>query len=248
MSTVLSLPSVLVVEDDKDIQSLLSLALSQAGFNVTLVKTVAEALASTAEASPDIAVVDWMLPQGSGVQLVQQWRKRPEGIHFPILFLTARQEERDKLLAFEHGADDYLTKPFSVKELVARLNALLRRTQSRQQHTHQHSLEDIHQVGALRLDTSSHRVTLGSDIINMNPTEFKLLLFFITHQERVYTRAQLLDQVWGYHSALEERTIDVHIRRLRKAFETHQAENLIETVRGVGYRFNPHVLDICLPH
>jgi two-component system, OmpR family, phosphate regulon response regulator PhoB len=241
MESSSSLPSILVVEDDRDIQTLLVFALSQAGFQVYTTRTVSEALAHTQQHLPSAIILDWMLPQGSGIQLAQRWRNQANTAKIPILFLTARQEESDKLLAFEQGADDYLTKPFSIKELVARVGALLRRSQN----THASEPKDIYTAGHLRLDVSMHKVCLGTLTIAMNPTEFKLLLFFMTHRERVYSRTQILDLVWGYNTALEERTVDVHIRRLRKAFEPYHIENTIETVRGIGYRFNADTLITC---
>lgn len=233
--------SVLIVEDDRDIQRLLTITLSQAGFSVDAVRTVAEALAFTKQTIPDIAVIDWMLPQGSGIQLIQHLRNQSETSALPILLLTAKQEEHDKLMAFERGADDYLTKPFSSKELVARLNALLRRAQRSLNNSAQNEA-DQHSAGPIRLDLATHRVTVQGQDINLNPTEFRLLHFFMTHRDRVYSRAQILDLVWGYNATLEERTVDVHIRRLRKALEPFQAEALIETVRSVGYRFNADAL------
>lgn len=232
-------PSILVVEDDRDIQSLLTMILSQAGFVVKTARTVAEAMTCSREAIPDAAIVDWMLPQGSGIQLIQHWRGDSKTAAIPVLFLTAKQEEHDKLMAFERGADDYLTKPFSSKELVARLNALLRRTQRT---TSSATSTDHYTAGPLHLDLATHRVTICNQLIELNPSEFRLLHFFMTHPGRVYSRSQILDLVWGYNAALEERTVDVHIRRLRKALEPFQAETLIETVRSVGYRLHAEAL------
>ncbi len=236
-------PSILVVEDDRDIQCLLKMVLAQAGYSVVTARTVAEALALTKSAVPDAAIVDWMLPQGSGVQLIQHWRTNSETTAIPVLLLTEKQEDQDKLLAFERGADDYLTKPFSSKELIARIHALLRRAQRAQPGSDAGTAADQLRAGPLYLDIAAHRITIQDNIINVNPTEFRLLHFFMTHRDRVYSRTQILDHVWGYNVALEERTVDVHIRRLRKALEPFHADALIETVRSVGYRLNTDALD-----
>ncbi|MES2206143.1 MAG: winged helix-turn-helix domain-containing protein [Pseudomonadota bacterium] len=231
--------SILVVEDDRDIQYLLKMALSQAGFSVECVRTMPEAIAQSQKKLPDAAIIDWMLPQGSGLQLLHHWRHSDYAANLPTLFLTAKQEEDDKLKAFEKGIDDYLTKPFSTKELIARLHALLRRS---------HPLNAIAdsadqcRIGALHLDMAQHRLSYKGEEIIINPTEFRLFQFFMTHRERVYSRTQLLDSVWGINAELEERTVDVHIRRLRKALENHEIQGIIETVRSVGYRFNAEAL------
>ncbi len=232
-------PSILVVEDDHDIQCLLKMALSQAGFDVECVRTMPEAIAQSQKKLPDAAIIDWMLPQGSGLQLLHHWRHSDYAAKLPALFLTAKQEEDDKLKAFEKGIDDYLTKPFSIKELIARLHALLRRSHPLNAET---GTDDQCRIGSLYLDMAKHRLSYKSQEININPTEFRLLHFFMTHRERVYSRAQILDMVWSINAELEERTVDVHIRRLRKALEAYQIQGIIETVRSIGYRFNAEAL------
>jgi two-component system phosphate regulon response regulator PhoB len=183
------------------------------------------------EALPDLVLLDWMLPGMSGVDLARLLRSEARTRMLPIIMLTARAEERDKIEALELGADDYVTKPFSPRELMARIKAVLRR------HAPQVT-EDVVELGGLRLDPSTHRITAGGADVNLGPTEFRLLHYLMTHPERVHSRTQLLDQVWGDHVFVEERTVDVHIRRLRAALEPGGHDALIQTVRGSGYRIS----------
>jgi two-component system phosphate regulon response regulator PhoB len=183
------------------------------------------------EALPDLILLDWMLPGMSGLDLARALRNEPRTRQVPIIMLTARGEERDKVQGLESGADDYVTKPFSPRELLARIQAVLRRQRPQ-------ATEDCVEVGGLRLDPATHRVTAAGTPVNLGPTEFRLLHFLITHPERVHSRAQLLDQVWGDHVFVEERTVDVHIRRLRGALEPTSLDALIQTVRGSGYRLS----------
>lgn len=221
--------NILVVEDEPSIQTLISLNLEHAGFSVTLASSAEEGERSIKQVLPDAVILDWMLPVQSGVALAKKLRSDDRTRDLPILMLTARIHEDDKILGLEVGADDYITKPFSPKELVARIRAVLRRRTP-------HLSEDIIEMGLLTINPATHRAQCGETTIEMGPTEFRLLLFFVTHPERVYTRTQLLNEVWGDHVFIEERTIDVHIRRLRSALEACQYQDMIETVRGTGYR------------
>jgi len=184
-----------------------------------------------AEPFPDLVLLDWMLPGGSGINFIKHMKREELTRNIPVVMLTARGEEEDKVRGLEVGADDYITKPFSPKELVARLKAVIRRVTPT-------ALEDVIDVQGLKLDPVSHRVTANDNALEMGPTEFKMLHFFMTHQERVYSREQLLNNVWGTNVYVEDRTVDVHIRRLRKALEEAGHDKLIQTVRGAGYRFS----------
>ncbi|MDG2626884.1 phosphate regulon transcriptional regulator PhoB, partial [Vibrio parahaemolyticus] len=184
-----------------------------------------------AEPFPDLVLLDWMLPGGSGINFIKHMKREELTRNIPVVMLTARGEEEDKVRGLEVGADDYITKPFSPKELVARLKAVIRRVTPT-------ALEDVIDVQGLKLDPVSHRVTANDAPLDMGPTEFKMLHFFMTHQERVYSREQLLNNVWGTNVYVEDRTVDVHIRRLRKALEAAGHDKLIQTVRGAGYRFS----------
>jgi two-component system phosphate regulon response regulator PhoB len=183
---------------------------------------------------PDLILLDWMLPGTSGVDLAQKLRHNTRTRELPIILLTARGEEENKIKGLEAGADDYVTKPFSTQELIARIRAVLRRTVAQ-------GSEDIIKMGDLSLDTVSHRVMVQETPVELGPTEFRLLHFFMSHAERVFSRSQLLDQVWGNNVYIEERTVDVHIRRLRRALETYGCDKYIQTVRGAGYRFSEQV-------
>ena len=222
--------TILVVEDEPAIQSLIEVNLRRAGHVVQLAPDAETARRMVQEALPDLVLLDWMLPGMSGVDFARLLRSEARTRPLPIIMLTARAEERDKIEGLDLGADDYVTKPFSPRELVARIKAGLRR------HAPQ-ATEDVVELGSLRLDPATHRVTAGSEEINLGPTEFRLLHFLMTHPERVHARSQLLDQVWGDHVFVEERTVDVHIRRLRKALEPSLHDRLVQTVRGSGYRF-----------
>jgi len=223
--------TILVVEDEPAIQSLIDVNLRRAGHLVRLAADAEAARRLVQEALPDLVLLDWMLPGMSGVDFARQLRAAPRTRALPVIMLTARAEERDKIEALELGADDYVTKPFSPRELMARIKAVLRR------HAPQ-STDDAVELGGLRLDPATHRVMADDAEIPLGPTEFRLLHFLMTHPERVHGRSQLLDQVWGDHVFVEERTVDVHIRRLRAALEATGHDRLIQTVRGSGYRIS----------
>ncbi len=222
---------ILVIEDERPIREMIAFGLRRAGFEVREAEDCRSARAELADRRPDLLLVDWMLPDMSGLELTRQLKRDRDTRELPIILLTARAEEPDKVSGLEGGADDYVTKPFSPRELVARINAVLRRA------TPQGSGDAIEFEG-LRLDQASHRVLAGERPVALGPTEFRMLEFFMTHPERVYSREQLLDRVWGGNVYVEERTIDVHIRRLRKALEEFGYDRLIQTVRGAGYRFS----------
>ncbi|MEC4726453.1 phosphate regulon transcriptional regulator PhoB [Shewanella sp. D64] len=222
---------ILIVEDELAIREMLTFVLEQHGFVVTAAEDFDSALDMVCEPYPDLVLLDWMFPGGSGIQLAKRLRQDEFTRQIPIIMLTARGEEEDKVRGLEVGADDYITKPFSPKELVARIKAVIRRSSPT-------SLEEPIDVQGLMLDPISHRVTVDNKVLEMGPTEFRLLHFFMTHPERVYSREQLLDNVWGTNVYVEDRTVDVHIRRLRKAIEPSSHDRLIQTVRGAGYRFS----------
>jgi two-component system, OmpR family, phosphate regulon response regulator PhoB len=224
---------VLVVEDESAIAELISINLRHAGYEVTLAATADQAQALVDRVLPDLVLLDWMLPGQSGLQLARRWRGETRTRELPIIMLTARNEEADKISGLDAGADDYLTKPFSTKELLARMRAVLRRKAPE-------ALDSAVEIGGLVLDPSTRRVTRRLDgetkEVKVGPTEFRLLHFLMTHPERVHSRAQLLDRVWGDHVFIEERTVDVHVKRLRESLAPAQCSHLIETVRGAGYR------------
>lgn len=224
--------TVLVVEDEPSIQELIATSLQHAGHRVLRADSAEEAEQLVSETLPDLVLLDWMLPGIGGIQYARRLRGAERTRRLPIIMLTARGEEHDKLAGLEAGADDYLTKPFSPRELQARIKAVLRRRTPQM-------TEDCVEVEGLRVDPVSHRVHGNGQAIDLGPTEFRLLHFFMTHAERVHSRAQLLDQVWGDHVFVEERTVDVHIRRLRASLELTLHDRLIQTVRGSGYRFSP---------
>ena len=222
--------TVLVVEDDPDIRELLRFTLERAGLKVVEAESGEDALTVLDGPQPSLAIIDWMLPGINGVELTQRLRKDPLTSAIPLIMLTARGEEADKLKSFDSGIDDYLTKPFSPKELVARVKALIRRTGLP---------EDGHIiVQGLDLDINAHRLTINGDPIPIGPTEFKLLELLMSNPNRAFGRAQLLDRVWGRSVYVEERTVDVHILRLRKALSKFDLDRLVQTVRGIGYRFS----------
>jgi len=225
---------VLVVEDESAIAELISINLRHAGFDVSLAASADEAQRAVDGTLPDLVLLDWMLPGQSGMALARQWRGTARTRDLPIIMLTARAEEMDKVSGLDAGADDYLTKPFSTKELLARIRAVLRRKAPE-------ALDAAVAIGELTLDPSTHRVTGDGAEIKLGPTEFRLLHFFMTHPERVHSRSQLLDRVWGDHVFIEERTVDVHVKRLRDALEPALCHRMIETVRGAGYRLTQHV-------
>lgn len=223
--------TILVVEDEPSIQELIAASLQHAGHRTLRADTAEDAVRLVNETLPDVVLLDWMLPGMSGIQYARRLRAEERTRDLPIIMLTARSEEHDKVSGLEAGADDYLTKPFSPRELQARIKAVLRRRAPQM-------TEDCVDVEGLRIDPVTHRVTGNGKPIDLGPTEFRLLHFFMTHIERVHTRAQLLDQVWGDHIFVEERTVDVHIRRLRASLEATGHDRLIQTVRGTGYRFS----------
>jgi len=222
---------ILIVEDEPAIQELLVFNVNQAGFMALRAGDAEEAWQQIRDHAPDLILLDWMLPSTSGVVLAKQLRSEARTRDIPIIMLTARGDERDKVLGLESGADDYITKPFSPRELMARIRAVMRR------HIPVLADEKV-AAGGLELSPDSHRVTARGLAIDLGPTEFRLLHFFMTHAERVYSRTQLLDQVWGTQVFVEERTVDVHIRRLRASLESTGLDGLIQTVRGSGYRFS----------
>jgi two-component system phosphate regulon response regulator PhoB len=222
--------TVLVVEDEPQIQELVAVNLEHIGHKVLRAASAEEAEAAIRHALPDVLVLDWMLPGESGLAFARRLRADERTRELPILMLTARAMEQDKISGLEAGADDYLTKPFSPKELAARIKAVLRRRSPQLS-------GDAVEVEGLRLDPSTKRIKVGEKRVELSPSEFRLLHFLMTHPGRVYTRAQLLDHVWGDHVFIEERTVDVHIRRLRKALEPTGHHRLIDTVRGSGYGF-----------
>ena len=223
--------NILVVEDEPAIQELIAANLTRAGHTVLRATDGETGLRIVKEALPDLILLDWMLPGISGLDFARRLRADSRTRDVPVIMLTARGEEVDKIAGLEAGADDYITKPFSPRELVARIKAVLRRRAPQ-------ATEEPVEIGGLRLDPSTHRVSGGNQPINLGPTEFRLLHFLMTHPERVHSRAQLLDHVWGDHVFVEERTVDVHIRRLRSALEPQRFEHLVQTVRGAGYRFS----------
>ena len=222
---------ILIVEDEPAIQELLAFNVMQAGFQALRAEDADSAWQQIRSNVPDLILLDWMLPNTSGVILAKQFRADARTQNIPIIMLTARGEERDKILGLESGVDDYITKPFSPRELMARIRAVLRR------HVPIVSDEMV-TAGGLELSPATHRIKAKGMGIELGPTEFRLLHFFMTHAERVYSRTQLLDQVWGTQAFVEERTVDVHIRRLRAALEPAKMDGLIQTVRGSGYRFS----------
>ncbi len=222
--------TILVVEDEPAIQELISVNLSFAGHKVLRALDAEQAKVLINAELPDLILLDWMLPGSTGLALARNLRSSERTRDIPIIMLTAKSSEADKVEGLESGADDYITKPFSPKELMARIKAVLRRRAPQ-------LTDDEIEISGLKLDPVSHRITGNGSNLPLGPTEFRLLHFFMTHPERVFTRGQLLDQVWGDHVFLEERTVDVHIRRLRKALEPSGHHNLVETVRGSGYRF-----------
>ncbi|MCF6239229.1 MAG: phosphate regulon transcriptional regulator PhoB [Candidatus Marinimicrobia bacterium] len=224
-------PTILIIEDESAVREMLRFTLQQQDLNVQeAVETIA-AEQIIAQTPPDLILLDWMLPGRSGVEFARQLKSTAKTASIPIIMLTARGEEDDKVQGLESGADDYITKPFSTRELIARIRAILRRNAS------SGPAEKI-RIKGLSLDPATHRVQADKKSVALGPTEFRLLHFFMTHTERVYSRTQLLDQVWGTNVYVEERTVDVHIRRLRKALEPSGHDRLLQTVRGAGYRFS----------
>ena len=222
---------VLVVEDEEVIREMLELALCQSGFAVELAADVGEAEILLDKSVPDIILLDWMLPGVSGIDWARRLKKDELYAEIPIILLTARGAEEDKVKGLDSGADDYVTKPFSPKELSARIRAVLRRAGSL-------AGQSTMEMAGLRLDSEQHRFSIEGTTVELSPTEYRLMEFFMSHPQRVYSRNQLLDQVWGRSTFIEDRTVDVHIRRLRKMLIRHGRDELIQTVRGFGYRFS----------
>ena len=226
-----SLSQILVVDDERAIREMISLALSREGFTCLEAANAHEAEKLIQDEKPDLVLLDWMMPGVSGIDFVRRLRKGEQTRALPVIMLTAKTGEQDKVQGLETGADDYLAKPFSTRELIARIRALLRRSTG---------LDDtpVHSVEGLSLDEATHRVRAGDKLVDLGPTEFKLLNFFMQNPERVFSREQVLNSVWGERVYVEDRTVDVHIRRLRKALEPTGHDKLIQTVRGAGYRFS----------
>jgi two-component system phosphate regulon response regulator PhoB len=225
---------ILLVEDEAAIREMTAMALERAGYEVREAEDALHAERVLSDGLPDLILLDWMLPGGSGIELARRFRRDEYTRGVPIIMLTARSEEEDRIRGLDSGADDYVTKPFSPRELIARIKAVIRRANPEQD-------EGVLEVKGLMLDTHSHRVSANGNVLDMGPTEFRLLQFFMAHPERVYSRTQLLDMVWSRGSFVEERTVDVHIRRLRKALENDGFDGFIQTVRGAGYRFSSQV-------
>jgi len=225
--------SVLIVDDEAPIREMIAVALEMAGYNCLEAENANEAHGLIVDDKPDMVLLDWMMPGSSGIEFARRLRKDETTADIPIIMLTAKGDEDNKIKGLEAGVDDYITKPFSPRELVARLKAVLRRTTPK-------GIEEPVSVDELTLDPISHRVTSDQNPIELGPTEFRLLQFFMTHQDRAYSRGQLLDMVWGGNVYVEERTVDVHIRRLRKALGDRH-DYLVQTVRGTGYRFSANV-------
>jgi two-component system, OmpR family, phosphate regulon response regulator PhoB len=226
--------NVLVVEDEEAIREMLVMVLEQAGFSAQAVADARQGMAVLNESRPDMILLDWMLPGISGVEWAKRLKKDDAYGEIPIILVTARGEEEDMIRGLDVGADDYLTKPFSPRELIARIRAVLRRTGKV-------GRSGKLRFGGVEVDVDEHRVSVGERDITVSPTEYRLLEFFLSHPGKVYSRTQLLDQVWGRSAYIEERTVDVHIRRLRKILAEHGREDLVQTVRGFGYRFSGHV-------
>ncbi len=220
-------PGVLIVEDEPAIAELIAVNLRHNGFRPTWAMDSASAQRELDAVLPDVILLDWMLPGESGLSLAKRWRSNARTKAVPIIMLTARGDEADRVAGLDAGADDYIAKPFSTKEMLARIRAVLRRRAPEQ-------AGGVVSIGALSLDASTHRVTFNQQLLKLGPTEFKLLYFLMNHAERVHSRSQLLDKVWGDHVFIEERTVDVHVKRLREALG--EAGLMVETVRGAGYR------------
>lgn len=222
---------ILIVEDEPAIRDMVAFALRKADMEPAHAADARAAQDMIAERVPDLILLDWMLPGVSGLDLARRLRKDDLTRSVPIIMLTARGEETDRVGGLDAGVDDYVVKPFSPRELIARINALIRRSRGS-------DTDGMIEIGALRIDSAAHRVYAGSETVPIGPTEYRLLHFFITHAERVYSRSQLLDYVWGGSVYVEERTVDVHIRRLRQTLEPFGCAGLLQTVRGAGYRFS----------
>lgn len=223
--------TILVVDDETSIREMLVISLESAGYNVLQAENAKTAHSLVLDKHPDLILLDWMMPVTTGLELLRRLKRDEMTDHIPVIMLTAKAEESSKISGLDSGADDYIAKPFSPRELLSRIKAILRRV-SREE------LKDTIVVGDLEFDPLEHRISIAGNLINLAPTEFRLLQFFLTHQERVYSRDQILDYVWGKNVYLDERTVDVHIRRLRKAISVAGHDEYVQTVRGAGYRFS----------
>jgi len=221
---------ILIVEDERPIREMIAFHLSRAGYDTLEAEDSRQARKLLADERPALALIDWMLPDMSGLELTRMMKRDNEFEDVAVIMLTARADEHDKVSGLEGGADDYMTKPFSPRELVARIKAVLRRSGATD--------DEVVVAGDIALDSAAHRVSVNSKEIHLGPTEYRLLKYLMTHADRVYSRNQLLDRVWGANVYVEERTVDVHVRRLRKALTEHGVERYIQTVRGAGYRFS----------
>ena len=222
---------ILIVDDEPAIRDMVAFALRKGDYQPVHAGDAREAQSAITERVPDLILLDWMLPGISGLELARRWRRDELTRDVPIIMLTARGEENDRVSGLESGVDDYVVKPFSARELLARIKAVLRRSRDDEE-------DGSVTIGQLRIDGAAHRVFAGDTPVHVGPTEYRLLHFFMTHADRVYSRSQLLDHVWGGNVYVEERTVDVHIRRLRKALEPCQLDEMVQTVRGSGYRFS----------
>lgn len=227
--------TILIVDDEAPIRDMLRIALEMAEYNCIEAKNAYEAQVSVTDDSPDLVLLDWMMPDVSGLDLLRRWRRQEETKNLPVIMLTAKVDEENTIKGLDSGADDYITKPFSPRELVARINTLLRRTDSSES-------ESSLVVGSLEMDPISRKVSIDGEVVALGPTEYRLLEFFLNNQNRAYTREQLLNNVWGSNVYIDERTIDVHIRRLRKAIAINGYDSCVQTVRGFGYRFSKEML------
>lgn len=227
---------ILVVDDEMAIRDMLTMALEAGGYSVIQAENAQEAYTIIIDQSPDLILLDWMMPGTSGLELLRRLKKNELTEKLPVVMLTAKTEEDDTIVGLDSGADDYLIKPFSPRELVSRVKAVLRRSE-------RESSSGPIEIESLLFDPIGHRVSIDNKPINLGPTEYRLLEFFLTHQERVYTRDQILNYVWGGNVYIDERTVDVHIRRLRKAISKNGHDQYIQTVRGAGYRFSTQIID-----
>lgn len=222
---------ILIIEDEKPVREMLRFALEREGYLVAEAEDVATANSQLSKQRPDLMLVDWMLPEVSGVSLIRSLRRHDVNRDIPVIMLTARSEEEDRVTGLEAGADDYMSKPVAIQELHARIRALLRRSRG-------FSQDETLQAGSIKLNLATYQVTINDQSVHFGQTEYRLLKFFLQHRDRVYSRGQLLDLVWGETVYVEERTVDVHILRLRKLLKPYAVENMIQTVRGAGYRFS----------
>lgn len=229
--TIMPRHTILVVDDETSIREMLAISLESAGYNVLQAENAKTAHSLVLDKHPDLILLDWMMPVTTGLELLRRLKRDEMTDHIPVIMLTAKAEESSKISGLDSGADDYIAKPFSPRELLSRIKAILRRV-SREE------LKNTIVVGGLEFDPLEHRISIAGNLINLAPTEFRLLQFFLTHQERVYSRDQILDYVWGKNVYLDERTVDVHIRRLRKAISVAGHDEYVQTVRGAGYRFS----------